>query len=114
MELIRPMYYVREADIKNWRDENHLEFLQCACRFTERIAAAGPNEPAPSKRQEIKQLIAKLSADNPQVPNNIFHAMENVNLSVVLQYKLKGTVYRVLDDYENTGQAEDVSDADFL
>ena len=114
MELIRPMYYVREADIINWRDENHLEFLQCACRFTERIAAAGPNEPAPSKRQEIKQLIAKLSAGNPQVPNNIFHAMENVNLSVVLQYKLKGTVYRVLDDYENTGQAEDVSAADFL
>ena len=114
MELIRPMYYVREADIKNWRDENHLEFLQCACRFTERIAAAGPNEPAPSKRQEIKQLIAKLSAENPQVPNNIFHAMENVNLSVVLQYKLKGTTYSVLDDYENVGQAEDVSDADFL
>ena len=54
MELIRPMYYVREADIKHWRDDNRLEFLQCACRFTERIAAANPDDPAPSKRQEIK------------------------------------------------------------
>ena len=87
MELIRPMYYVREADIKHWRDDNRLEFLQCACRFTERIAAANPDDPAPSKRQEIKQLIARLSAENPQVPDNIFHAMENVNLSVVLKYK---------------------------
>ena len=113
MELIRPMYYVREADIKSWRDENRLEFLQCACRFTEQIAAAKPEEPAPSKRQEIKQLIARLSADNPQVPNNIFHAMENVNLSVVLQYKLKGTLHKVLEDYDKVLQEEDVPDLDF-
>ena len=113
MELIRPMYYVREADIKNWRDENRLEFLQCACRFTEQIAAANPNEPAPSKRHEIKQLIAKLSVENPQVPNNIFHAMENVNLSVVLNYKLNGVLHRVLDEYDDAVQAEDISDADF-
>ena len=115
MELIRPLYYIREADIKNWRDENHLQVLQCACRFTERIAAARPDEPAPSKRQEIKQLIAKLEAGNKQVPNNIFHAMENVNLSVVLQYKLKGKLCRTLDDYDDAApQAEDSSDADFL
>ena len=101
MELIRPMYYVREADIKYWRDENHLEFLQCACHFTEQIAAANPDDPAPSKRQEIKQLIARLSAENPQVPDNIFHAMENVNLSVVLKYKLNGTLYSVLDAYDD-------------
>ena len=104
MELIRPMYYVREADIKNWRDENRLEFLQCACRFTERIAAANPDNPAPSKRQEIKQLIARLSAENPQVPDNIFHAMENVNLSVVLKYKLNGALHNVLDAYDNEEQ----------
>ena len=104
MELIRPMYYVREADIKHWRDENRLEFLQCACRFTERIAAANPDDPAPSKRQEIKQLIARLSAENPQVPDNIFHAMENVNLSVVLKYKLNGTLHNVLDAYDNEEQ----------
>ena len=104
MELIRPMYYVREADIKHWRDDNRLEFLQCACRFTERIAAANPDDPAPSKRQEIKQLIARLSAENPQVPDNIFHAMENVNLSVVLKYKLNGTLHNVLDAYDNEEQ----------
>ncbi|MER2139613.1 MAG: hypothetical protein ABS965_05780, partial [Succiniclasticum sp.] len=75
---------------------------------------ASPDEPAPSKRQEIKQLIARLSAENPQVPNNIFHAMENVNLSVVLQYKLKGTLHKVLDAYDDSEEAEDVSDADFL
>ena len=113
MELIRPMYYVWEADIKNWRDENRLEFLQCACRFTELIAATKPDGPAPSKRQEIKQLIARLSADNPQVPNNIFHAMENVNLSVVLQYKLKGTLHKVLEDYDKVLQEEDIPDSDF-
>ena len=108
------MYYVREADIKNWRDENHLEFLQCACRFTEKIAAANPNEPAPSKRQEIKQLIAKLSAENPQVPNNIFHAMENVNLSVVLNYKQNGVLHRVLDEYDDAAVAENDCVSDFL
>jgi len=110
MELIRPLYYVREADIKNWRDENHLQFLQCACRFTERIAAAGPDDPAPSKRQEIKQLIAKLSAENRQVPDNIFHAMENVNLSVVLNYKLKGKRFSTLDDYDCSAPVEEVDD----
>ena len=107
MELIRPMYYVREADIKSWRDENHLQFLQCACRFTEQIAAASPDEPAPSKRQEIKQLIATLAKENPQVPNNIFHAMENVNLSVVLNYKQKGVLHNVLDEYDAAGPDED-------
>ena len=107
MELIRPMYYVREADIKSWRDENHLQFLQCACRFTEQIAAASPDEPAPSKRQEIKQLIAALAQENPQVPNNIFHAMENVNLSVVLNYKRKGVLHNVLDEYDDADSDED-------
>ena len=110
MELIRPMYYVREADIKSWRDENHLQFLQCACRFTEKIAAANPDESAPSKRQEIKQLIAALAEENPQVPNNIFHAMENVNLSVVLNYKRKGVLYNVLDEYDGADSDEDVSE----
>ena len=107
MELIRPMYYVREEDIKSWRDENHLQFLQCACRFTEQIAAASPDEPAPSKRQEIKQLIAALAQENPQVPNNIFHAMENVNLSVVLNYKRKGVLHNVLDEYDDADSDED-------
>jgi tRNA(Ile)-lysidine synthase TilS/MesJ len=110
MELIRPMYYVREADIKSWRDENHLQFLQCACRFTERIATADPDTPSPSKRQEIKQLITSLAKENPQVPNNIFHAMENVNLSVVLNYKRKGILHNVLDEYDDTGSNEDVSE----
>jgi len=110
MELIRPMYYVKESDIKSWRDENHLQFLQCACRFTEQIAAAGTNGPVPSKRQEIKQLIAGLAEENAQVPNNIFHAMENVNLSVVLNYKLKGVLHNVLDELDDADPNEDVSE----
>ena len=105
--LVQEAVELREADIKSWRDENHLQFLQCACRFTEQIAAASPDEPAPSKRQEIKQLIATLAKENPQVPNNIFHAMENVNLSVVLNYKQKGVLHNVLDEYDAAGQDED-------
>lgn len=110
MELIRPMYYVREADIQSWRDANNLQFLQCACRLTEKIATANPDSPVPSKRQEIKQLIASLAIENPQVPNNIFHAMENVNLSVVLNYKFKGKLHNVLDGYDTDDTKEDVSD----
>lgn len=113
MELIRPLYYVREDDIKSWRDENHLTFIRCGCRFMECMVEPSTREEDLSTRQWIKYTIAKLAAANPQVPNNIFHAMENVNLSVVLKYKLNGKLHSVLDDYESSAPAEDAPEGDF-
>lgn len=99
MELIRPLYLVREADIKHWRDYNGLKFLQCACRFTENCAGLGPDEAAVSKRQEIKQLISELAHVNPYVEANIFKSVEHVNLNTVIAYKQDGVTHHFLDDY---------------
>lgn len=99
MELIRPLYLVREADIKHWRDYNGLKFLQCACRFTENCAGLGPDEAAVSKRQEIKQLIAELAHVNPYVEANIFKSVEHVNLNTIIAYKQDGVTHHFLDDY---------------
>ena len=101
MELIRPLYLVREDDIKAWRDYNGLHFLQCACRFTESIAAAAAGETDnPSKRQEIKELIRELKKQNPDVDNCIFKSMENVNIDTVLAYKKGGVKRSFLEDYD--------------
>ncbi len=106
MELIRPMYYIREADICRWRDDNGLVFLQCACHFTEANASALENgEPAPSKRQEVKHLIAELSKTNPHVAANIFRSVENVNLSTVIAYKAGGQKHHFLEWYGREGAA---------
>lgn len=84
MELIRPMYYIREKDIISWRNYNKLSFLQCACRFTEQNAAQdGVGE---SKRQEVKALIREMKKTNPQVDINIFRSVERVNLSTIIGY----------------------------
>lgn len=99
MELIRPLYLVREADIKHWRDYNGLKFLQCACRFTESCAGLAPDEAAASKRQEIKQLIAELVRGNPYVEANIFKSVEHVNLNTVIAYKQDGVTHHFLDRY---------------
>lgn len=100
MQLIRPMYFIREADIKHWRDYNDLHFLQCACRFTE--ACATNSMESLSKRQEIKQLIAHLKKGNPQIEQNIFRSVENVNLQTLISYKDKdGVHHHFMDDYEN-------------
>ncbi len=101
MELIRPMYLIREADIKRWRDENGLRFLQCACRFTENCAAHGADEPNESKRQEVKELIAQMKKRNPFVESNIFKSVENVSLDTVIAYKKKGQRISFLDEYDN-------------
>lgn len=101
MELIRPLYLVREEDIKNWRDENDLHFLQCACRFTENCANCDDNGVALSKRQEIKSLIKELSEINPFVEGNIFKSVENVNLNTIIAYKQDGKVHHFLDTYDN-------------
>ena len=100
MELIRPMYFIRENDIKTWRDANDLHFIQCACHFTDTCTTCDPNGRTVSKRMEIKQLIAQLKKVNPTVEANIFRSMENVNLDTVISYKQGNQTYSFLDDYE--------------
>ncbi len=102
MELIRPMYYIREDDIKHWRDYNRLHFLQCACRFTEACAVREPEDENKSKRMEIKQLIAEMKQKNPFVEANIFRSVENVNLSTVIAYKEQGERRHFLDSYQRS------------
>ena len=100
MELIRPLYLVREDDIKHWRDYNHLHFLQCACRFTETCSTCSADGSSASKRMEIKHLIAKLKETNPYVEGNIFKSVENVNLSTVIAYKENGVKHHFLESYD--------------
>jgi tRNA(Ile)-lysidine synthase TilS/MesJ/rhodanese-related sulfurtransferase len=100
MELIRPLYLIREDDIKHWRDYNDLHFIQCACKFTDTCTTCTPTHPA-SKRVEIKNLIAELKKVNVQVEKNIFRSVENVNLSTIIAYKDRDGVHNFLDDYEN-------------
>ena len=104
MELIRPLYLVREDDIKRWRDENGLEFLRCACRFTDHCGS-DVNELAKreledvSKRRETAKIIKELKKINPYIESNIFKSMENVNLDTVISYKHKGERHSFLDEY---------------
>lgn len=100
MELIRPMYYIREEDIRHWRDYNHLYFLQCACRFTEKAEVQESDGSSDSKRMEIKNMIAEMKKVNPFVEANIFKSVENVNLSTVIAYKEKGVKHHFLEEYE--------------
>ena len=99
MELIRPMYLVREADIIHWRDYNGLTFLQCACRFTEETEFLNPDGTSESKRKETKEIIAKLKEANPYVESNIFKSVENVNLDTLIEYKQHGKRHHFLDEY---------------
>lgn len=98
MELIRPLYLVREDDIKAWRDYNDLHFIQCACKFTDTCSTCN-NEENLSKRVEIKELIKELKKVNPFVEGNIFKSVENVNLDTVVAYKQKGVKHSFLDNY---------------
>lgn len=101
MELIRPMYLIREDDIKAWRDANGLRFLQCACRFTEANQHCRADGSSDSKRMEIKQLIRDMKKNNPYVEGNIFKSVENVNLRTIIAYKQDGKVHHFLDEYED-------------
>ena len=106
MELIRPLYMVREDDIKAWRDYNELHFIQCACKFTDTCTTCN-NEETKSKRQEIKQLIATLKKTNPFVEGNIFKSVENVNIDTLIEYKQGGVRHSFLDNYdEKSGKTE--------
>ena len=97
MELIRPLYLVKEQDIINWRNYNNLNFLQCACKMTE--ATAENNLELTSKRKEIKDLLKTLKEKNPNVDMNIFRSIHRVNLSTVIGYKLGDKEVNFLDEY---------------
>lgn len=99
MELIRPLYLIREEDIKAWRDYNGLHFIQCACKFTDTCTTCN-NEENQSKRVEIKELIKELKKTNPFVEGNIFKSVENVNLDIVVAYKSEGVRHTFLDNYD--------------
>jgi len=100
MELIRPLYYIRERDIIAFSSAAGLEFIRCACRFTENIAKNEP-EDVNSQRYQTKLLISELEKKNPNVVNNIFKSATNVNLDMILGYKKNGEKYSFLDDYDN-------------
>ena len=103
MRLIRPMYLIREADVKAWRDAYNLQFIQCACKFTDTCTSESCNSQsnAASKRQKVKKLIAQLAKDDPEIEQNIFKSAENVNLSTILAYKDKtGAKHYFWDDDE--------------
>lgn len=98
MELIRPMYLIREETVKAWRDYNNLKFIQCACKFTEGAA----RDPSGSKRQKVKELIRTLEKEDPGIEQNIFRSVENVNLKTVITYKDKeGVRHRFTDEYND-------------
>ena len=99
MQLIRPLYMVREEDIIHWCKYNGLEFIQCACRFTEQSEMHDDGS-GTSKRQEIKELLKKLRAINPAVDKNIFRSVENVNLQTIISYHIGDEYHHFLDDFD--------------
>ena len=99
MELIRPMYCIHEDDIIAWKKYNNLEFLQCACRFTEDFAKS-ENGIGDSKRQEIKQLIRELKKNNPNIEKSIFNSIHSVCLDTFPAYKAGGEKHTFLENYE--------------
>ena len=96
MELIRPLYMVREEHIEAWRDENGLSFIQCACRLTQKR----PEQTGGGKRQEIKRLLRALRENNPVAEQNIFGAIHNVQLDTMAGWKFKGKEHSFLDHYD--------------
>ena len=100
MELIRPLYLIREEDIKKWMNYNNLTFINCACRLTESCASCGGTEKG-SKRAEIKELITYLREKSPYIEANIFKSVENVHLNALICYKdSKGQRHHFLDKYD--------------
>lgn len=101
MELVRPMYYIREDDIIRWRDFNNLHFIQCACHFTDTCSSCREDGTTASKRMEIKQLIKDMKKVNPYVEGNIFKSVYNVSLGTVIEYKDKdGVKHNFLENYD--------------
>ena len=96
MELIRPLYLIKEKDIISWSKKNDLKFLNCACKFTEE-ASIDENK---SKRKEIKRLIEHYKKINPNIDINIFRSVENVNLDAIIGYRTKNQKHNFLDNYD--------------
>jgi tRNA 2-thiocytidine biosynthesis protein TtcA len=109
MQLIRPMYLVKEADILAWKQYNDLQFIQCACRFTENCTLSD-NAGGNSKRQEMKTLIKKFRQTNPAIDMNIFRSVHNVNLDTIIGYHDKEHEYNFLDYYDKKGSVKPVFD----
>lgn len=103
MELIRPMYLIKEVDIITWKNYNKLEFLQCACRFTENISKSGDGV-GESKRQEMKEWIRKMRETSEVIDRNIFRSVHDVNLDTLIGYHNTRVQYNFLDDYEERGK----------
>ncbi len=103
LELIRPMYLVKEEDIVAWKNFNKLTFINCACKFTEKCAV---EDDGISKRREIKNLIKNLKKVNPDVDYNIFKSLDNINLNCVLGIKKDGNYRSFLVDYDNVNQSK--------
>ncbi len=99
MELIRPLYCVHEDDIIAWARYNGLEFIQCACRFTEKNAADGGI--GASKRREMKELLRALRKENPDIEKSVFHSIHAVCLDTMVGYKYRGVEHSFLDDYDS-------------
>lgn len=100
MELIRPMYCIHEEDILSWKRYNDLEFIQCACRFTENCTMCD-NGGGGSKRQEIKQLIQRLKKSNPQIEKSIFNSIHSVCLDTMVGYKTNGEEHSFLERFNS-------------
>ena len=99
MELIRPLYYVKEADIIKWRERNDLHFIQCACRFTEHCTMCD-NGGGGSKREEMKKLLKQLRSVYDKVDMNIYNSTKNVNLNTLISYVKDGEIHHFMDDYD--------------
>jgi len=102
MELIRPMYKIHEEDIIDWRRYNNLQFIQCACRFTENCAI--DEDSGTSTRLAMKNLIKKLRQVNPYINTNIFKSIYNINLETIIGYKKGNEKYSFLDDYDEPNE----------
>lgn len=98
MELIRPMYLIKEDDIIKWAEKNDLEFIRCACRFTEQYEKTA-NENLESKREEMKNLIKEMKKTYDNIDMNIFNSVQNVNLDTIISYQKGKEKHHFLDDY---------------
>lgn len=105
MELIRPLYFVREEDIIAWRDKNELDFIQCACKFTEEYNMS-QNPGDVSKREEMKQLIKDMKKKYDKIDINIFNSVQNVNLDTIISYRKGDEFHHFLDDYGNKKESD--------
>ncbi len=103
MELIRPLYYVKEENIIKWKEKNDLHFIQCACRFTENCTMCD-NGGGGSKREEMKKLLKQLRSVYDKVDMNIYNSTKNVNLNTIISYVKDGEVHHFMDDYDKKGE----------